>query len=238
MATIECPTSAIRWTRACRLVPSRYPSVGLFDRIAAPEDLEALTELDAWTNDRVSTELGILNVVPREEWVVGQPMSSVIMAAFCHPRPGGGRFSSSERGAWYAGRTIETALAESVYHRTRELAEVGHFDTRVQLRLYHADFRATFHDIRTKSRRFDPLSHPDSYTAPQAFARALLADGSHGVVYRSVRHAGGECIACFRPKLVLHVRVAAHYEFRWEGKPEPTVRRLAAGPGEETPQAK
>jgi hypothetical protein len=211
------------------MVPSRYPSVGLFDRIATPDDLEALTELEAWTNDRMSTELGILNVVPREEWIVGQPMASVVMAAFCHPRPGGARFSGADRGAWYAGRTLDTSVAESVYNRTRELAEVGQFDTRVQMRLYHADFRAGFHDIRANTRRFDALYDPDSYVASQQFARRLLDDGSNGIVYRSVRHPGGECIACFRPKLVLNVRVAAHYEFRWDGKPQPTVRRLEMG---------
>jgi hypothetical protein len=216
----------IRWTKTCRLVPSRYPSAGIFDRIAAPEDLEAITELEAWTNDRVSTELGILNVVPREEWAVGQPMASVVMAAFCHPRTGGGRFSSSDRGAWYAGRTVDTSLAESVYHRTKELEEVGHFDTRVQMRLYHADFRAEFHDLRGASRRFAPLYHPDSYVASQRFARELLDAGGSGVVYRSVRDPDGECIACFRPKLVQNVRVAAHYEFRWDGSRTPGVRRL------------
>jgi RES domain len=225
---MDTPETALRWTKACRLVPSLYPSIGLFDRIAAPEDLEAITELEAWTNDRVSTELGILHVVPKDEWVVGQPMASVVMAAFCHPRPGGGRFSTPERGAWYAGRTVDTSLAESVYHRTRELAEVGQFDTRVQMRLYHADFRATFHDLRENSRRFDPLYHPESYTVSQQFARELLAEGSNGIVYRSVRHPGGECLACFRPRLVQKVTVAAHYEFRWDGKPQPHVRRLAA----------
>jgi hypothetical protein len=221
------PVSSVRWSKACRLVPSRYPSVGIFDRIAAPEDIEAITELEAWTNDRVSTELGILNVVPRDEWVVGQPMASVVMAAFCHPRPGGGRFSSAERGAWYAGRTVETSLAESIYHRTRELEEVGHLDTRVQMRLYHADFRAPFHDIRTGA-RFAPFYDPDSYDVSQQFARGLLDAGSNGIVYRSVRDPDGECIACFRPQLVQKVRVAAHYEFRWVGKREPRVTRLAA----------
>jgi hypothetical protein len=220
------PTSVIRWSKACRLVPSRYPSVGIFERIAMPEDLEAVTELEAWTNDRLSTELGILNVVPRDEWVVGQPMASVVMAAFCHPRPGGGRFSAADRGAWYAGRTVDTSLAESVYHRTRELEEVGHFDTRVQMRLYHADFRAPFHDIRA-GRRFAALYDPDSYEASQQFARGLLEAGSNGIVYRSVRDPDGECLACFRPKLVQKVRVAAHYEFRWDGRPQPSVKMLS-----------
>ena len=221
------PTSAILWRRSCRLIPSRYPSVGLFDRIAAAKEVDALIELEAWTNDRISAELGMLHVLPREEWVSGEPMASVVMAAFCHPRPGGGRFSGPERGAWYAGRALETALAESVHHRTQELAEVGSFETRVQMRLYHADFTATFHDLRGRCAAYAPLYDPDSYEASQAFARKLLDEGANGVVYESVRHSGGECVACFRPALVRNVRVAAHYEYVWEGKPAPRVRRLA-----------
>jgi len=226
---LDLPQRRIAWRAASRLIPTRYPSVGLFDRIAAPQDLEAVLELEAWTNDRISTELGILNVVPRDEWVTGQPMASVVMAAFCHPKPGGARFSTSERGAWYAGRTIETALAESVYNRTRELAEVGHYDTRMQMRLYQADFTTTFHDLRGARKRYPRLYDPDSYAASQKAARDLLDAGSNGVVYDSVRHPGGECLACFRPRLVRNVRVGAHYEYVWDGRAEPRVRRLQAG---------
>ena len=222
------PVTRIRWTRACRLIPTRYPSVGLFDRVATPDDLEAILELEGWTNDRVSNELGLLHTVARDEWVTGRPMASVVMAAFCHPPPGGSRFSDATRGAWYAARLLATALAESVYHRSAELGEVGHFDTRMQLRLYHADFAAPFHDIRTHSRAFTELYLPGSYRASQAFGRALLDAGSNGIVYRSVRHDGGECLACFRPPLVQNVRVAAHYEYRWDGSREPRVIRIAA----------
>jgi hypothetical protein len=220
------PTSRIRWTGASRLIASRYPSVGLFDRVSSAEDLEAILEVEAWTNDRISTHLGILHRVPRDEWIVGRPMASVVMAAFCHPRPGGARFSTSTRGAWYAARTIDTALAESVYHRTRELIEVGHFDTRMQMRLYHADVSATFHDLRGQRRAYSTCYDPDSYASSQRLASRMLEDGSNGIVYESVRHAGGECVACFRPRLVNRVRVVAHYEYRWDGTATPRVRKL------------
>jgi hypothetical protein len=220
------PVSRVRWTRTNRLVPSRYPSAGILDRVAAPEDLEAIQELEAWTNDRVSTELGLLHLLPREEWVVGTPMASVVMAAFCHPRPGGARFSTGERGAWYAGRAVETSLRESIYHRTRELEEVGSFETFVQMRLYHADFSGTFHDLRGRQDEFPHAYDPDSYEGSQRLAIELLQAGANGIVFDSVRHEGGECLACFRPALVRNVRVAAHYEFAWHGEPEPRVRRL------------
>ena len=88
------PLARIHWTKTCRLVPSRHPSVGLFDRVASPDDIDAIIELEGWTNDRITSELGILSAVPREEWVTGRAMSSVVMAAFCHPAPGGGRFNT------------------------------------------------------------------------------------------------------------------------------------------------
>ena len=219
------PEVLIRWKRTARLVPSRFPAVGVFDHVATAEDLDALFELEGWTNDRISGELGLLHGLPRDEWVVGQPMASVIMAAYCHPRPGGARFSSEDRGAWYAARSLETALAESIHHRSREIAEVGAVEARLQVRVYLADVSTQFHDVRGAGA--DPgLYDPDDYTVSQRFARQLLIAGSHGVVYRSVRHAGGECVACFRPALVKNVRVGGHYEYRWEGSPQPSVRKL------------
>jgi len=223
---VDCPVSPIRWIGACRLVASRYPTVGLFDRVTSPADLAAIIELEIWTNDRVSAELGVLATIPRDEWVTGEPMASVVMAAFCHPHPDGGRFSDSTRGAWYAARTLDTALAESIYRRTQELVEIGALDTRVEMRLYRADFRATFHDVRATKPSLAPLYHPASYAASQPFARRLLESGSNGVVYRSVRHPGGQCLSCFRPRLVRHVWTAGHFEYRWQGSPTPQVREL------------
>lgn len=223
---VAAPESLVRWKGAARLIPSRYPTVGLLDRVATQADLDALFELEAWTNDRIRAELGYLHVLPRGEWVTGRPMASVVMAAYCHPRPGGGRFSGEDRGAWYAARALTTALAESVYHRSRELAEVGAFDTRVQMRVYLADIGARFHDIRARRRAWEPLYHPADYSRSQQFARELLAAGSNGIVHRSVRDPAGECVACFRPALVNNVRVGGYYEYVWSGTPQPAVRKL------------
>jgi hypothetical protein len=220
------PETLLRWTAAPRLIPSRYPTIGLLDRVASPDDLQALFELEGWTNDRISSELGLIQTIPKDEWVTGQPMASVVMAAFCHPPPGGSRFSSEERGAWYAARSIDTALAESAFRRTQELHEVGAFETRVEMRVYLADFRARFHDVRASKRAWNALYNPDDYSAGQALARTLVDDGSNGIVYRSVRHEGGECLACFRPALVKNVRSGGHYEFRWEGRERPRIRML------------
>lgn len=226
VAEWDPPFSNIRFVNTVRLVPSRYPTVGILDQIATPDDLNAVIELETWTNDRISTELGTLHRLPQEEWVMGEPMSSVIMAAFCHPRAEGGRFNGPDRGAWYAGRSAATAHAEVIYHRTKELEEIGVFETAVQVRAYLANFHAVFADFRQPKHEFDRLHDPDSYASSQAFARRLMQAGENGVVYRSVRDPGGECIACFRPKLIKNVRMGSHFEYRWQGSREPVIRRL------------
>jgi RES domain len=213
-------------TDTCRLVPSRFPSTGILDQVASPEDLPFLFELESWSNDRISAEFGMLHQIPREEWVTGRAMSSVVMAAYCHPRPGGGRFNLDDRGAWYAGLDLDTAHGEVIYHRGLELDEIAVRDTRLEMRLYLANFDADFSDVRPRTREHQPLHDPSSYTASQAFARELLAQGANGVIYRSVRHTGGECLACFRPRLVRNVRASAHFEYRWSGRGRPAIRRM------------
>jgi hypothetical protein len=120
---------------------------------------------------------------------------------------------------------VQTALAESVFHRSREIGEGGVYETRMQLRVYLADLSSKFHDVRS-IRGGAAFHDPDDYERPQQLGRTLLEAGSNGIVYRSVRHPGGECVACFRPRLVRHVRIGGHYEYRWEGRPEPVVRKL------------
>ncbi len=225
--SLVVPANPVGLKNTFRLIPSRYPATGILDRIAAPEDLDAIIELESWTNDRISTELGLLHHLPKEEWVVGKRMSSVIMAAFCQPRITGARFSGGERGAWYAARTLETAHTEVIYHRTRELEEIRVLETFVQVRAYLADFAAVFHDLRGYRADFKPLYSPTSYTASQKLGQQLLAGGSNGVIYRSVRHKGGECLACFRPKLIKNVRQGDHFEYRWHGTCEPAIRKLS-----------
>ena len=101
-----------------RLIPSRFPPIGLFDTVATAADLPAVMELVGWTNDRLVVER--LNRLPQSAWVFGRPNSSVIMASFLHVAPGGMRFNAGELGAWYAAAAIRTAVAEVGHHLRRE----------------------------------------------------------------------------------------------------------------------
>lgn len=208
------PEKRIRWTRAYRVVPSRFPPVGVFDRIADPADLEALYEVEALTNPRLREELGALRMVPKDRRVGGAG-TTPIMAAFTHLNPDGSRFSDGSWGVFYAAHRVATAVEETVYHRERFLRATGEPPIDVEMRCYRTAIDGRLHDLRGGW----PEAHdPADYAASQTLARGLRAGGSNGLVYDSVRDPGGECVALFYPDLAAPCVQAQHLIYRWNGE--------------------
>ena len=200
------------WKPSHRVVPSRFPPIGLFDRVADPKDLDAVFALEALTNDRMRDETGNLQLVPASERIAG-PGTTPIMAAFTHLNPAGSRFSDGAYGVYYCARELDTALAEVRYHQQRFLRWTNEGPLRLQMRLYLSDLDARLVDAR----KIDAVHSPDDYGPSQSFARPLQAAGKDGVLYRSVRHEGGTCAAVFRPKVLGACRQGAHYAFHYDG---------------------
>jgi len=219
------PVSVVRRHDTHRLVPSRHLPHGesvLADVIDDESETAAVMALDALTNDRVLAADGRLPGIGLDELVSGVPHADVINAAFCHAHPLGARFSGPDRGAWYAGFELATSQAEVAFHKSVQLAEIDRFVDSVTYDDYGADFSAAFHDIR-RGRAFADCLDPRSYVDSQALAARLLADGSLGVVYPSVRRRGGTCVACFRQAVVANVRRGRTYRLTWDGTPQPTI---------------
>lgn len=218
------PVALVRQIDTHRLVPSRYlrHDASVLAAVASEEDLAAVLELDAATNDRLLAESQLLPAIGPEELIFAVPNADVVNAAFCHPHPLGARFSGPDRGAWYAGFELATSQAEVAFHKSVQLAEIGRFEDSVTYDDFVADFSASFHDLR-RGRAFAACLDPRSYVASQALAERLLQAGSLGVVYPSVRRRGGTCVACLRPALVVNVRRGRTYRFTWHGEPRPTI---------------
>lgn len=220
--------TTLRQFDTCRLIPSRFADVE--DSVLAPlADSEGvlrdLFELDNATNERLRGEYGGLPGIGVDELVFGVPNFRIINAAYTYPRPEGSRFNDGERGAWYCAFEAETSLAEITFHKTVEYQEIGRFDDSVTYQALLADFTSTFHDIRGIE-AFNDCLDPTSYIESQKLATELLDAGSMGVIYPSVRHDGGTCLACFRPALVGNVRKGQAYRLTWSGSPTPVIESI------------
>lgn len=189
-----------------RLIPSKYPPVGLFDTVATIADAQAVMELAGWTNDRLVVQR--VARLPRQEWVFGRANSSVVMAAFLHAAPGGGRFNGPDLGAWYAAAEVATAVAEVGHHLRREAVARRVASISRTFRTYRARLDGHYVDVG-RHENHEVLA-PDSYVAGQAFGEAMRAAGRDGLVYPSVRRTAGTNVVAYRPSKVNEVVQADH----------------------------
>lgn len=212
-------TNLVTWHPCWRLVSSQFPPTGLFDRVANQEDLDIIYYIEGLTNPRLRNELGELSLVPENERIFGQG-TTPIMAAFTHLNPNGSRFTDGTYGIYYAAKTIDTAIAETKFHKIRFLAATHEPALEIDMRSYASNINVHCHDIREMKPELPAIYNASSsqYSAAQVFAKKLRNKGSNGIVYDSVRHKEGECIAIFRPNLLSPVKQGNHFCYVWDGK--------------------
>ncbi|MBV8799281.1 MAG: RES family NAD+ phosphorylase [Alphaproteobacteria bacterium] len=192
-----------------------------------PADIAAAFELEMLTNDRLQVPFERLHELPESEWLVGEPNATIVMAAYLHADEAGGRFSDGSLGAWYCSFDLQTAIRETVYHHTRRLSHsaAGYYQT-IQMRELRAEVDAKFQDLRGQQDLHPELYSPASYAESQTYGVALRKAGANGICYDSVRRQGGVCLAVFRPKLLLNVTQADHFQYEWTGSETPLVSQL------------
>jgi RES domain-containing protein len=208
---------SVRFAPCYRIVASRLPTIHLFERVADPADWDALYELESRTNPRIRTNLGELHLVPVADRVGGGPNASIVMAPFTHLSPPGTRFTDGHFGAYYAAESVDTAIAETRFHRENFLRATAQPAIELEMRCYLADVACELHDLRGRRMELADIYDPSSYAASQKLGRSLREAGSNGIAFDSVRRNGGECVAVFRPRLVQNVRQGVHLRYAWDG---------------------
>lgn len=216
------PQTEISWQKSHRLIPSQYPPIDLFDDIAPPEDWEALARAESRTNPRIYEQIGNLSQIPVHRRV----QSSWVMAAFTHyslDKPT--RFSDGSYGVYYCAKDFETALRESCYHKALFFQATRQPEGwAMQMRELVASVHHCFHDLRGENNA--ALLASADYSASQALAKKLRSEESNGIIYPSVRHEGGECLAAFWPDVIGKPKQAGHWMYHWNGEAIDYVKRL------------
>jgi hypothetical protein len=86
-------------------------------------------------------------------------------------------------------------------------------------------------DIRGQQKSRADLYDTGDYSASQKFGVGLRwppsGHGENGIVYDSVRRAGGTNVCVYRPSLIiLPVDQANHYEYRWDVAGQAIILKL------------
>lgn len=214
----DLPTRHVVWPKAWRIIASRYPPIDLFERVSDnPEVWDALIALEQATNPRVRDDVGEISLVPPDKRIAG-PNASWVMAPFTHINKRGSRFSNGSFGVYYAAEKLDTAIAETVYHFSKLAADSRDPPRREDMRVLVGSIGHIFEDVDVLDDTVKKdLLDPNSYAKSQSFAVARRDAGSDGLVYPSVRHRGGQCIAAFWPNVVGIPVQERHLKYEWNG---------------------
>lgn len=210
------PVRRVSWRNAVRIIPSQFPPIDVFERVASSEDLDAVHAIESAFNPRLRDANGEAAIVPKNERVVG-PGAGYIMSAFTHVSPDGSRFTNGTYGVFYAAQREATAIAETRYHRERFMRATNQPRCELDMRVLGVTVKAALHDLRRMRDILPDIYRLDDYTASQILGGALRAGGSNGVVYDSVRHEGGKCVGIFRPYVLSQCRETKHLRYIWNG---------------------
>lgn len=221
--------TAINDRALVRLVSeTRHKPPVLRGLVDSDDEAEILAELEGETSARLIAEREGSPALDRRELAFARRAhdlrlygQSHINAAFTYTRPGGNRFNTGERGAWYCAYDALTSAEEVGFHRTRELGFIGVYTDEARYVELLADFIGDFPDLGDEPAH--PALNPDpetGYAAGQALAAELRREGHRGLLYPSVRHASGCCFAAFDPGIVQNVRPGASWTLVWRGSPE------------------
>jgi RES domain-containing protein len=215
----EIKTRQVVWGEAWRIIASRFPPINLYERVSdKPQVWEALIELEQLTNPRLRDEVGAIHLVPPERRVAG-PNASWVMAPFTHINVKGSRFSDGTYGIYYAAAHLDTAIRETVHHFSKFASDSNDPPRREDMRVLLGSVNRALDDVvsleeETKATILDK----DSYAHSRPFGISRRNDGSDGLVYPSVRHEGGECIAAFWPDAVGIPVQERHLNYEWDGR--------------------
>jgi len=223
------PLSRVSRSRTVRLISNANHKPPVLLALAQSHGaLEKLEALESVTSQRqLAQQKGIPGIAP-EALATGYGYSFV-NAAFAYTRPQGNRFSPPQWGVWYSAFEHDTALQEVSYHLTRAIEAAGaDFDNETRYIELLADVEADFVDLRGMDAAAPCLSADTAigYPAGQELATEARMQGCNGIVYPSVRRAGGTCLAVFWPGLIQNFRQGATWILKWSGAPEPTITRL------------
>ncbi|MEZ5897896.1 MAG: RES family NAD+ phosphorylase [Hyphomicrobiaceae bacterium] len=203
----DIPSKHVSWGRACRLIPSRFPPVELYEPVADQKGREALKALETLTNPRLSPDGGVGDFLRPDDRHVMQPW---LVAPFAYLDPEPTPYSDGSYGVCIVAETEKGALAAAVQRREAFMRATAMPPMRLDMRQLVTPVSATLHDLTNWPRVGDSAE-------TRRICQKLREQGSYGVLLASPFRVRESTAVLFRPTAMARATQAKHYCFVWDG---------------------
>lgn len=218
----EFPTVDLDGEKFHNIIPSRFPTVDLYERIAGGRD-ELFAQIDDLTNPRVrERERLTRGLAPVDQ---DRPrFKNWNHAPFVYPNPEGSRFFGSDRNVLELAGCLQTALSISVAKRELFLSRTAELPTYVEMRQFVRPVRGNFLDVRNWDGMSDrsrclTLGKEITDTMPEC----------DGILFSPEERPSATGIVVFKPECLGKVDQAEHFKYIWNGQRIATLYAFGTG---------
>jgi hypothetical protein len=190
------------------LIPSRFPPVALFQRIANNRD-DDVAQIESLTNPRLREKERLLSSAAAVD--LDSPLvQNWNHAPFTYLNPEGSRFFSPEVAVLELADELQTALAISVGKRELFLGRTTEDTTGVDMRVLSRRVRGRFVDCSGRSSGTDPAGL-------RAVGRSVLESRADGILFRPIERPSARCLAILNGETLDRAIQGEHFRFTWNG---------------------
>lgn len=199
----------VRYTAAgYRLIPSRFPPVSVYRDLVAPDQVEALVEVENKTNPRLRLQDRLMarREAPKLDSAMLQNWN---LAPFTYENPEGTTFFPPERSCLELADTPQTALAVSVARRSRFLSRTKQAATGLDMRMLKTPVDGKFIDLRQVSAE---LPQEQRWSLGEA-----VPPDVDGILFRPAERPTATAVAVLKGQVLGRSIQTTHYRFEWNG---------------------
>jgi hypothetical protein len=193
-----------------RLIPSKYPTIDIYESFGSREMQAFAAELEAVTNPRLAAKSRITGGDISAD-AASPRLQNWNHAPFSYPMPEGSDFLPAPYSAMDLAFDTQAALARAVLRRELFMSRTGEPSCGIDMRMLVHQVKGEVIDLRS-------VPTDMSVAARRLIGRQLFEDGANGVVYRTEEVPGHDFLAVFSVEILVDKAVqGAHYRFRWDG---------------------
>lgn len=204
-----------------QLIPSRFPTIEVYERLGDADLQVAAKQLEARTNPRLAA-IKTLESKPKPGDKAASQYQNWNHAPFAYKDPRGTHFLRETHGALELASDVETALAFALLRREEFLCSTSEVPMGLDMRMFTRRIAGKFSDLT----KLDPnLSQAER----RKIGHQLHDAGAAGVLFLRPGFGNRRFLAVFDGAMLGRAVQGAHYRFVWDGRTIKSIYDFSSG---------